>query len=116
MQSGSGQNAAGQFDLDRMFLTEIAEVRIAFEQDRPGAETVRLIFFLRMLLKLAKRRRHQTFPAAYGRGQARHDVIPAKVRHQHAEDRKSVVTGKSVSVRVDLGGRRSLKKKNQTTK
>src|SRR3546814_11653484 len=29
-----------------------------------------------------------------------------------AEDRKSVVKGKSVSVRVDLGGRRQLKKKN----
>src|SRR3546814_20240080 len=27
------------------------------------------------------------------------------------EDRKSVVLGKSVSVRVDLGGRRSIKKK-----
>src|SRR3546814_13664345 len=30
-------------------------------------------------------------------------------------DRKSVVLGKSVSVRVDLGGRRSLKKKNKRT-
>src|SRR3546814_14810425 len=30
-------------------------------------------------------------------------------------DRKSVVLGKSVSVRVDLGGRRIIKKKNKTT-
>src|SRR3546814_11557369 len=30
-------------------------------------------------------------------------------------DRKSVVEGKSVSVRVDLGGRRSIKKKNKIT-
>src|SRR3546814_11555797 len=30
-------------------------------------------------------------------------------------DRKSVVSGKSVSVRVDLGGRRIIKKKKQTT-
>src|SRR3546814_19680515 len=30
-------------------------------------------------------------------------------------DRKSVVEGKSVSVRVDLGGRRILKKKNKST-
>src|SRR3546814_17456492 len=30
------------------------------------------------------------------------------------EDRQSVVSGKSVSVRVDLGGRRLLKKKNNT--
>src|SRR3546814_15583132 len=29
-------------------------------------------------------------------------------------DRKSVVSGKSVSVRVDLGGRRILKKNNKT--
>src|SRR3546814_21180840 len=30
-------------------------------------------------------------------------------------DRKSVVSGKSVSVRVDLGGRRIIKKKNKLT-
>src|SRR3546814_18808305 len=30
------------------------------------------------------------------------------------EDRKSVVEGKSVSVRVDLGGRRIIKKKKKT--
>src|SRR3546814_13765575 len=40
----------------------------------------------------------------------------AALGHTHAiivrqEDRKSVVSGKSVSVRVDLGGRRILKKK-----
>src|SRR3546814_13442129 len=32
-----------------------------------------------------------------------------------AVDRKSVVEGKSVSVRVDLGGRRNIKKKNRTS-
>src|SRR3546814_11175895 len=31
------------------------------------------------------------------------------------EDRKSVVSGKGVSVRVDLGGRRIIKKKNNLT-
>src|SRR3546814_16040606 len=31
-------------------------------------------------------------------------------------DRKSVVEGKSVSVRVDIGGRRNIKKKNKNTK
>src|SRR3546814_13130467 len=30
-----------------------------------------------------------------------------------AQDRKSVVSGKSVSVRVDLGGRRIIKKKKE---
>src|SRR3546814_11492397 len=33
--------------------------------------------------------------------------------HVHDEDRKSVVTGKSVSVRVVLGGRRIIKTKKQ---
>src|SRR3546814_13821122 len=33
-------------------------------------------------------------------------------RHPASPDRKSVVTGKSVSVRVDLGGRRIIQKKN----
>src|SRR3546814_2362689 len=33
----------------------------------------------------------------------------------HASDRKSVVEGKSVSVRVDLGGRRIIKKKKEQT-
>src|SRR3546814_20724398 len=37
-------------------------------------------------------------------------------RHRHVGgDRKSVVSGKSVSVRVDLGGRRILKKTNKDT-
>src|SRR3546814_12338688 len=35
-----------------------------------------------------------------------------EVAGHRIEDRKSVVSGKSVSVRVDLGGRRILKKKN----
>src|SRR3546814_18476772 len=34
-------------------------------------------------------------------------------RRQPRLDRKSVVSGKSVSVRVDLGGRRIIKKKNK---
>src|SRR3546814_12077098 len=32
------------------------------------------------------------------------------------KDRKSVVSGKSVSVRVDLGGRRIIKKKNSASR
>src|SRR3546814_19617019 len=35
------------------------------------------------------------------------------VRTQRSKDRKSVGSGKSVSVRVDLGGRRIIKKKNK---
>src|SRR3546814_19800448 len=36
----------------------------------------------------------------------------AELRRTHPEDRKSVVQGKSVSVRVELGGRRNPKTKN----
>src|SRR3546814_11446608 len=35
------------------------------------------------------------------------------VANEEAGDRKSVVEGKSVSVRVDIGGRRTMKKKNR---
>src|SRR3546814_14896749 len=37
-----------------------------------------------------------------------------QAREAGLEDRKSVVEGKSVSVRVDLGGRRIIKKQTQT--
>src|SRR3546814_13227508 len=38
-------------------------------------------------------------------------IADEAVREDRAIDRKSVVSGKSVSVRVDLGGRRIIKKK-----
>src|SRR3546814_11549685 len=50
--------------------------------------------------------RHPVFPSAAETGAHR----PTAIRHSDA-DRKSVVKGKSVSVRVDLGGRRIIKKK-----
>src|SRR3546814_4863663 len=37
-----------------------------------------------------------------------------RTRHAQQGDRKSVVSGKSVSVRVDTGGRRIIKKKKTT--
>src|SRR3546814_12192733 len=40
-------------------------------------------------------------------------VVVALERLFEVADRKSVVSGKSVSVRVDLGGRRIIKKKKQ---
>src|SRR3546814_11394108 len=42
-----------------------------------------------------------------------HDTVIAL--GEGGTDRKSVVEGKSVSVRVDLGGRRIIKKKNMKT-
>src|SRR3546814_12868034 len=47
---------------------------------------------------------------AYGRCRRRDNRPPPPRRAR--QDRKSGVEGKSVSVRVDLGGRRSIKKKN----
>src|SRR3546814_12153144 len=45
-----------------------------------------------------------------------HRPYKSKEDLKKVEDRKSVVKGKSVSVRVDLGGRRSLKKKKKSHK
>src|SRR3546814_12573780 len=45
----------------------------------------------------------------FGRGAVDAVMAPASL------DRKSVVSGQSVSVRVDLGGRRVIKKKNRIT-
>src|SRR3546814_21032818 len=54
---------------------------------------------------------------AAGRGNLVPALFGALGRHRPCRpDRKSVVSGKSVSVRVDLGGRRIIKKKPQITK
>src|SRR3546814_14452331 len=45
-------------------------------------------------------------------GQRQHEVLAERIVHSEG-NRKSVVSGKSVSVRVELGGRRLLKKKKQ---
>src|SRR3546814_18136784 len=45
-------------------------------------------------------------------------LADSEFRHElesQIQDRKSVVSGKSVSVRVDLGGRRIIKKKKKKT-
>src|SRR3546814_18152898 len=59
-------------------------------------------------------------PAAGAEGGERpHRLLAAHrglLRLRLPSDRKSVVEGKSVSVRVDLGGRRIIKKKKQETK
>src|SRR3546814_17665049 len=53
----------------------------------------------------------ETYTILYARdGAPLHGIVVARTPDQH--DRKSVVYGKRVSVRVDLGGRRILKKKN----
>src|SRR3546814_20280158 len=68
--------------------------------------------------------RLQRFAAArWRRGGQRIEPVAKRFRHraagliQHRQrvDRKSVVSGKSVSVRVDPGGRRIIKKKKMTS-
>src|SRR3546814_18492080 len=58
-----------------------------------------------------ERPRQQRIEEAKRRGEIGHAEPSAQRRHRL--DRKSVVEGKSVSVRVDLGGRSILKKKKQ---
>src|SRR3546814_17059760 len=60
-------------------------------------------------------------PESRSAGTRHQPVRPRPAAHRHVEDggaeagdRKSVVSGKSVSVRVDLGGRRIHKKKRTT--
>src|SRR3546814_12086877 len=65
----------------------------------PGDEDVRLAL-------------HQPEELGEQDGRAESDDLAAPPEVE--ADRKSVVEGKSVSVRVDLGGRRSIKKKTQT--
>src|SRR3546814_16573911 len=68
--------------------------------------------------RLGKRRQHLLVVAAPGRRLPQHAAVAGQPRLlpvvAEALDRTSVVSGKSVSVRVDLGGRRSIKKKQQT--
>src|SRR3546814_18898551 len=47
---------------------------------------------------------------------AEHEAADACRQGGILEDRKSVVSGKSVSVRLDLGGRRTIKHKNDKDK
>src|SRR3546814_20458551 len=48
-----------------------------------------------------------------GERAANYRTLPRRPRFTMARDRKSVVEGKSASVRVDLGGRRFIKKKTK---
>src|SRR3546814_12682696 len=53
---------------------------------------------------------------ALGAQRLRHLAETGRSSYHLPPDRKSVVEGKSVSVRVDLGGRRSIKKKKTLKK
>src|SRR3546814_11961123 len=74
-----------------------------------GHVGVRVPGGLEVAVELAFDRRHvDDVPVARGR------LAIGRAQHQRLEsDRKSVVSGKSVSVRVDLGGRRIIQKKHK---
>src|SRR3546814_17827955 len=72
----------------------------------------------RTAIRLARRGRMSGGGGGMGRvreghagARARHS--PCSTANRNAEDRKSVVEGKSVSVRVHHGGRRSMKNKKE---
>src|SRR3546814_14407674 len=124
----------------------VEKARVTFGVERLESSDERRVVFFGRLSRVVKRKveeaevleRRQRVPATL------HDLVSVRVaivqksiglaavigpevrrhgvrmRHDDralpAEDRKSVVSGKSVSVRVDLGGRRILKKKTRKSK
>src|SRR3546814_20536166 len=75
--------------------------------DRRTVSSVRL---------LARKRRRRCLAAGVGcarQGSEEKTRSSGRRRTGRRQDRKSVVSGKSVSVRVDTGGRRLIKKKKQ---
>src|SRR3546814_17178390 len=72
----------------------------------PNCSTAQLVVAFKPLHDYAKIKRVvvSTYQSVSGAGKVGMDEL----------DRKSVVSGKSVSVRVDLGGRRIIKKKTKT--
>src|SRR3546814_12387780 len=74
-----------------------------------GAGNLSLAMINRRLKHLALRREPEAVVDQFRI--ARHQFVLEVRRATIQRDRKSVVWGKSVSVRVDLGGRRSIKKK-----
>src|SRR3546814_18654221 len=80
-----------------------------------GVQTCALPIFLRSILRqdpdvimIGEIRDRETAEIAIHAALTGHLVLSTL----HTKDRKSVVKGKSVSVRVDLGGRRIIKKTN----
>src|SRR3546814_15984385 len=60
-----------------------------------------------------RHRRHHAHAERETRDLSRHAQRKGGEQEDEQGDRKSGVTGKSVAVRVDLGGRRIIKKKNK---
>src|SRR3546814_8511034 len=82
-------------------VTPVTEVdRVAIGDGRPGVVSQQI--------------QDSYFKAITGRLPQYLDWLTPVYEDAKVADRKSVVSGKSVSVRVDLGGRRIIKKKNES--
>src|SRR3546814_12715296 len=94
-----------------LFVRDVAELLwLHTEHDPFGAPAGAKPFGERRELRDTRARRGERIDDR-DRGRVKPRFQPAT-----QQDRKSVVEGKSVSVRVDLGGRRIIKKKTQNTK
>src|SRR3546814_19504210 len=84
---------------------------------RRGGEAPRCAEAARSVVRASQpRRRDRARHRRERRRISQAGILRRDARRQSREaDRKSGVVGKSVSVRVDLGGRRIIKKKNNTT-
>src|SRR3546814_20859613 len=101
-----------------------SDLRIAADADGRGLAQARIAGLEHRLIGQRAGARDDA-DAALGEDVARHDADLAFAGRQQAgavgadqarlADRKSVVEGKRVSVRVDLGGRSIIKKKIQST-
>src|SRR3546814_13373079 len=103
------------FDVVLVFKQKTAyEMRISdwssdvCSSDLSSAVVIKMLHQFTRLV--SARRRPSSWPEAHARTCPTSPCPPAS--RACNSDRKSVVSGKSVSVRVDLGGRRSIKKKN----
>src|SRR3546814_15294832 len=102
-------------DLTEDELDDLTAINLA-EMLRTGCTTqVDMSLSLKQMqsyVRVATRFGMRGFPGGMVPGMKR--LLPIWTRTDTA--RKSVVSGKSVSVRVDLGGRRTIKKHNTITK
>src|SRR3546814_13238596 len=106
--------AAIEQDSDRFSLGQIwsdKRYRAVLTQILVVAGVFFFIAFLAMNAVANLEQLGKTFGFGFLWEPASYDINQALISYTSREDRKSVVKGKSVSVRVDIGGPRILKKK-----
>src|SRR3546814_974345 len=79
-----------------------------------GVQTCALPIWLRALRRKSTKKSVLYWVQRGRHGHAQPPFRSSRLIGAERQDRKSVVQGKSVSVRVDLGGRRIIKKKTQS--